>query len=201
MLRARREDVPRPETAALQLHKVTWMDGRNRPMLMPEPRSIAWIARGVEMKRTSSAAAGSTLWSGRVIALHTPSACTPGPAIRTSSPVGQIVADRQGERRREPFITLCLLERRGMALEDPLSVLRYVEAAQHGLYDAVIAEGGGTEQPGLLPQLGRSGLDLGEGMLRPRHEDDLIVQKRSMGHGVGEHEPASGRSPRQRPGR
>ena len=100
--------------------------------------------------------------------------------------MGQIVADRQGERRREPFITLCLLERRGMALEDPLSVLRYVEAAQHGLYDAVIAEGGGTEQPGLLPQLGRSGLDLGEGMLRPRHEDDLIVQKRSMGHGVGE---------------
>jgi len=46
-----------------QLQIVTWMDGRNRPTVTPEPRSIACIARGVATKRASSAATGER--SGR----------------------------------------------------------------------------------------------------------------------------------------
>ncbi len=41
-----------------QLHNVTCTRGRKRLTLAPVPVSIAWIALGVEMKRTSSFATG-----------------------------------------------------------------------------------------------------------------------------------------------
>ena len=56
---------------------MTWIEGRNRPTLTPEPRSIAWVARGVVMNRSSSAAAGDWLVGGRVVAAQPPSAVSP----------------------------------------------------------------------------------------------------------------------------
>ena len=51
-----RPDPPRTADAA-QLQSVTCTDGLKWPTLTPEPRSIAWVARGVLTNRVSSAAA------------------------------------------------------------------------------------------------------------------------------------------------
>ena len=65
---------------------VTCTDGLKWPMCTPDPFNIAWIARGVEMNRVNSAAAGTTPCSGSVSVAHAPSACNPGPLSTTNRP-------------------------------------------------------------------------------------------------------------------
>jgi len=82
-------------------------------MLAPEPRNMARVARGVEMKRVSSAAAGRRLCSGRVKVLHTPSPLTPGPEIATRRPLEMSSATANDSARLMPL--LCEVSSRAAA--------------------------------------------------------------------------------------
>jgi len=62
-----------------------WTWGLKRAMLEPEPLSIAWIARGVLTKRTSSRAAGELCTAPRLVTLQTPEASHVG-STRTRRP-------------------------------------------------------------------------------------------------------------------
>lgn len=72
--------------ARAQLQREMCTDGLNRRMPTPARRSIAWVARGVVMKRSSSSAAGGMACRDRVIALQTPGDCRCCPSMRTSRP-------------------------------------------------------------------------------------------------------------------
>ena len=51
---------------------MTCTDGLKRPRLTPAPWTIACVARGVVMNRSSSAVAGSWLCAGSAIAAYRP---------------------------------------------------------------------------------------------------------------------------------
>jgi hypothetical protein len=99
------------------------MDGLNRPAVTPAPRSIAWVARGVVTKRASS---GRDRRRGPVgQRQHVPAALgrqlRAGEALEVA--LGQVGRDDEGDRQRDAPVALGLLQRRGVALEDPLVLL------------------------------------------------------------------------------
>ena len=155
-------------------------------MLMPEPRNMARVARGVEMNRVSSAAAGRRACSGSVIVLHTPSPITPGPESCDQTSVGNVVGHGERQRQADSLVVGGLFKGGSVALKDPLVFLRHVVTAQHASYDRVVSGCRGTQEPGLVSQLGRSGLDARQWMSGPGHDDDLVVQERLANQGVGQ---------------
>jgi hypothetical protein len=82
---------------------VTWTEGRKRPTFTPAPRTIAWVARGVVMNRSSSAVAGAWLCAGSTIAAHRPCARIPGPCMQTMRPAARSAATAKRTARVTPF--------------------------------------------------------------------------------------------------
>ena len=78
---------------------MTCTEGRNRPASTPVPRTMAWVARGVVMNRSSSAAADDWCCSARAIADQAPRAWSPGPSSGTSRrPVAEPVTENRSAR-------------------------------------------------------------------------------------------------------
>ena len=154
------------------------MDGRNRPAVTPEPRTIACVARGVVTNRVSSAAGGEHC--GR----PAPACSRPRPHAGSDHPpgqlaVGEILLDREGDREGDSLVVLGLLERGGVALEDPLIRPRARRSRRRTAGPARRRSAAdGPEQPDLVTQLSGLGFELGHRVIRAGNSDDLVVQER-----------------------
>ena len=87
-------------------------------------RIIAWVHRGVVMKRTSSDTAGWRTDGANVAAHHSPDLSRPGPVTRVNRPAAEVLRDGETDRQRDAADALHFLEGGGVALEDSLPLLR-----------------------------------------------------------------------------
>ena len=136
------------------------------------------------MKRSSSAVAGVWSCGGSAIAAHRPCARRPGPSTAASRPAARSRGHREAHRQGDPAGALGLLERAGVALEDPLAGLGDAQVAQHPGHHALAAGGRGAEHPGLLAGLGGGRRAAGQRVVRGRDREHLVVQEGLRHQGV-----------------
>ncbi|CKU29667.1 Uncharacterised protein [Mycobacterium tuberculosis] len=90
---------------------------------------------------------------------------------------GKILGDRKANGQRGAPDAHDLLQRGGIALEDPLLGLRNRQAAQHGCDLTIYAAGGRTQHPLLVTQQRGHRNACGQWAIRRDDGDDLILQE------------------------
>ncbi len=191
------------DRATGQLQSVTCTAGLNRPRLTPAPRTMAWVARGVVMNRSSSAAAGSLAVRGQ--RHRRPAALCRAGRARRASPAGPrpgraatAKRTRQGRGRRCAWSPRGRPRRSGRCAGAARA--RRVVAACSGT-TPVARRRPTARAPGLRAEPGRGvGAAPGQRVVRAGDGEHLVVQERLLRRGPAGGALAPGRSRRRRCG-
>ncbi len=155
------------------------------------------------MKRNSSAAAGGLVVRGQ---RHRRPAA-PGRAGRdrravTSRPAARSPGTAKRTAEREPVAALGLLERGGVALEDPLLLLGYAESPEQSRAPRrPSSTADGPEAPGLAAHLVVGRRATGQRVVGTGDDEHLVDQERLLHEPIGRGARRRDRSPRRRCGR
>ena len=160
---------------------MTWTLGRKWPIVAPAPCSIAWVARGVVMKRPSSAAADGGAVAGQRHRAPHPLRARAAHVDLHQAAFGEVVGHAEGDRHADAVVALDLLQGGGVALEDALALLGHLEVAEQAPGDAVVLGGRGSEQPQLLAQRVGARSAAGQLVAGPDDHGHLVLEERVVG--------------------